>query len=79
MSNALENAQIELTEAQKKQAEVNMLLSLNSQLGNELMMQQICDVLELDYEEIKGKLPDPDEAANSLTAAQTALGGVVVE
>ena len=79
MSNALENAQIELTEAQRKQAEINTLLGLGSHLDNETVVQLICDQLEIDYEEIKGKLPDPEEAANSLAAAQSALGGVVVE
>ena len=75
MSNALENAQIELTEAQKKQAEINILLSLQTQLGNKVTMQQICDVLELDYEELKDQFPDPDEADNDLKAAQAALDG----
>ena len=75
MSNALENAQIELTEAQKKQAEINILLSLQTQLGNKVTMQQICDVLELDYEQLKDQFPDPDEADNDLKAAQAALDG----
>ena len=60
-TNEQENAQIELTEAQKKQAEVNMLLSLATHLDNETMMKLICEQLEVDYEEIKSKLPDPEE------------------
>ena len=85
MSNASENAQIELTEAQRKQAEVNTLLSLATQLGNELMMEQIADVLELDYDEIKSQLPDPEEGVNSLEGAVedlegfNPLGGGVIE
>lgn len=79
MSNAQENAQIELTEAQKKQTEINTLLGLSSYLDNDTVMQLICEQLDVDFEEIKGKLPDPEEAANSLSAAQSALGGVVVE
>lgn len=79
MSNALENAQIELTEAQRKQTEINTLLGLSSHLDNETVMQLVCEQLDISFEEIKGKLPDPDEAANSLTAAQSALGGVAVE
>jgi hypothetical protein len=42
-------------------------------------MQNICDVLEIDYEEIKGRLPDPDEAANAVKDAQDGLNSVVVE
>lgn len=79
MSNAQENAAIELTEAQTKQVMVNTLLSIASQLDNETLMQNICDVLEIDYEEIKGKLPDPDEADNALNGSQNALNGVVVD
>ena len=79
MSNAQENAAIELTEAQTKQVMVNTLLSIASQLDNETLMQNICDVLEIDYEEIKGKLPDPDEAENAVKDVQGALNGVVVD
>jgi len=79
MSNAQENAQIELTQAQKKQAEINTLLSLAAQLDNETVMQLICEQLEIDYEEIKGKLPNPDEAANAIKDAQGALDSVAIE
>lgn len=78
MSNAQENAQIKLIESQEKQIVINMLLSLETKMGNELMMQQICDALDLDYEEIKGMLPDPDEVEKVLKEAQTALNGVDV-
>ena len=67
MTNASDNAQIELTDAQRKQTEINTLLSLESSLGNELMMENICEVLDLDYEEIKDKLPT-DELVNARTA-----------
>jgi SPP1 family phage portal protein len=79
MSNALENAQIELTEAQKKQAEITTLLNLATHLDDETLMQLICDELDIDYEEIKGKLPDPKEAENAVKDAQSALNNVVEE
>ena len=79
MSNAQENAQIELTQAQKQQTTINTLLALADRLDNETIIQNICDVLELDYNEIKHKLPDPDEAVNSIIAAGGMLGGGVVE
>lgn len=79
MSNAQENAQIELTEAQKQQTVINILLSLADRLGNDLLMQLICEQLDLDYEDIKSQLPDPDEAANSIVAAANNLDGGVVE
>ena len=77
MSNAQENAQIELTDAQRKQAEVTTLLNIATYLDSETLMQSICDVLELDYEEIKDKLPEPDN--NDPYAAQGALNGIQPE
>lgn len=73
MSNEQENAQIELTESQSKQVMINILLSIAVYLDNETLMQNICEVLEIDYADIKGKLPDPDEAENSLKDAKKAL------
>ena len=77
MSNAQENAQIELTNAQKKQAEVTTLLNLAEMLDDETLMQLICDELDIDYEEIKGKLPKPEE--RDVVEAANALDGVVVD
>ena len=73
MSNASENAQIELTEAQEQQMRINTLLNLAAYLDNETLMQSICEVLEIDYEEIKGRLPDPDDGANQLGGAKNTL------
>ena len=35
-------------------------------LDNETLMQNICDVLEIDYEEIKDKLPQPTDELENL-------------
>lgn len=59
--NKLENAQIALTEAQKRQTEINTLLTIADRIGSELLMQLICEQLELDYADVRDKLPDPDE------------------
>lgn len=79
MSNAQENAQIELTQAQKMQVVINTLLSLATQLDNETLMQLICEQLDIDYDDKKDKLPDPNEAANEVANAQGVLNSVVVE
>lgn len=79
MTNAQDNAQIELTDAQKKQIEINTLLSLEATLGSELVVQNICEVLDIDYEKIKSKLPDPESDPMGVAAAETALNGVSVE
>ena len=61
MTNAADNAQIELTDAQKQQVQITTLLNLANHLDNETLMQNICDVLDLDYDDIKDKLPQPEE------------------
>ena len=79
ISNAQENAQIELTEAQKQQTVINTVLGLADRLDNETMMQMICEQLDIEYEEIKSKLPNPDEALDDLGGAAATLGGVVTD
>ncbi len=61
ITNAQENAQIKLLEAQEQQTRINTLLSTAMQLGDELTIQQICEVYQLDYDDIKNQLPDPEE------------------
>lgn len=57
ITNALDNAQIEATEAGARQTQINTLLSLAGVLDNDTVIQSICDVLDIDYESIKNKLP----------------------
>ena len=60
ITNASDNAGIELTDAQRKQVEINTILSLASVLDHDTIVQKICDVLDVDYEEIKDKLPQQE-------------------
>lgn len=76
ISNALENAQIELTETQKQQTAIATLLNLATQLDDETLMQLICDELDVDYEDIKGKLSKKEE--DDLYNVQNALNGAIM-
>ena len=72
MTNALDNAQIAQVEAQTEQVKVNTILAAAMNLGDEVSLEQICIALDLDYEEIKDKVPETPEqsvtnAANILT------------
>ena len=78
MANEQENAQIELIEAQKQQTQSTTLLNLAAHLDDETLMKQVCDILGLDYEEIKDKLPQQEEV-NDPAAAQKILNGIVPE
>ena len=73
ITNELDNAQIELTKAQTKQAEVNVLLSVAATLGDENIVEKICEVLDIDYDEIKDKLPNDDLADAQETLEQVAV------
>lgn len=64
MANALDNAQIELTDAQKQQAQVNTLMTLADVLDDETLLENICDVLELDYKTIRGRTKSGDDTAD---------------
>ena len=77
ITNAQENATIDLTKAQEQQARMTTILNASAQLGDELTKQLICEALELDYDDIKDKLPAPED--DPTAAAQAALGGVVPE
>ena len=74
MSNALENSQIKANEAAAKQTAVNTLLSLADTLDDVTIKQQICDALDIEFEDIKDRLPgndaekDIEEAVKTLTA-----------
>lgn len=76
ITNAQENAQIALTEAQKRQTEITTLLDLKTHLDDETVMQLICEQLEIDYNEIKDKLPKSDE---DILMAQDALDAAKVD
>ena len=77
MTNAEENARIKLTEAQKQQTMITTMLNLASYLDDETLMQNICDILDIDYNEIKDKLPKREEI--DPLAAQSALDGIQPE
>lgn len=75
MSNEQENKQNELTDANRKNVEINTLLGLVNVFGNDLIIQYICEVLDIDYEEIKNQLPE-DEAAK-VDEVQDELDGII--
>lgn len=61
ITNAQENAQIDLTKAQEQQTKVTTILNTASLLGQELTAQLVCEALDLDYDDLKDKLPKAEE------------------
>lgn len=74
ITNAQENAQIDLTKAQEQQTKVTTIQNAATLLGQELTMQLICEALTLDYDDIKDKLPTPEE--DPTAAAKMILQGI---
>ena len=56
ITNAQDNAQIELITAQKQGQQLNNVLSVANTLDDETIIRAICSILDIDYEEIKDKL-----------------------
>lgn len=77
MVNENENAQTEKIKAETQQIQVNTILNVAANLDDETVLRNICDILELDYEDIKDKVPKPDE--DGFVNARTALEGVEPE
>lgn len=73
MTNAQDNAQIELIDAQTQQARVNTLLSVASVVDTDTLLQTICEILDVDYETVKENLQEQDE----LEQAELLLNQVV--
>lgn len=74
MTNAADNAAIDKTKADTEAVRINTLLNLASTLDNETIVQNVCDVLDIDYETIKDKIPtdDEDDAGNALRMLENA-------
>lgn len=79
MTNALDNVQVDLTEAQKKQVQINTFLQLQNVFDDETIIKAMCEVLDIDYDDIKDKLPedpqvDVKKAQEDLEVVQTEEG-----
>ncbi len=60
MTNASDNATIAKTEAEIEQIRINTFLNLATIIGDEEVLKLICEVLDIDYEEMKDKVPDKE-------------------
>ena len=69
ITNASDNASIKKIEADTKAVEVNLLLGLKGVIDDETLIQMLCEQLDIDYNDIKDKIPKP-EAQESLEAME---------
>ena len=64
-----------LRKRQTHQVVINTIMSLTDTLDDETIIKAICDELDIDYEEIKDKLPK--DAEKDTADAKQLLNGVV--
>ena len=62
-TNRKEDAEIELLEVQIRREKINTVLDVESVIDVKTLVKEICRVMELDYEEVKAALLEPDELA----------------
>ena len=79
ITNAADNAQIELTDSQRRQTEINTILNLQTVIDDETRLQLICEQLDIDYNDIKDKVPKPEDDATALYTAPTEERDDVIE
>lgn len=75
-TNETENLQNEKLQAEKKQIEVNTILNIAANVGDEQTLRALCEVMEWDFDELAEQVEKLNEERNTI-AAQTALDGVI--
>ena len=78
MTNDTENIQKEKTKAETKQVQVNTILNVAANVGDEQTLKAICEVMDWDFDELEKELEKMQEGQNLLDAKKT-LEGVVVD
>ena len=78
MTNETENIANEKVKAETKQIQINTILNAAPAIGDEKMLQLICDELDIDFEEVKGELEKIQEE-KKLADAKKELEDVIVD
>ena len=77
IANELDNENIKLIEAQRKQVEITSLLNIQTLIDNQTLMEQIFNILDLDYEEYKDRLPNPEEETDLNKESEQILNNII--
>lgn len=78
MTNETENITNAKIEAETKQLEINTILNIAANVGDEQTLKALCDIMEWDFEELQGAIKRQQEE-DDLAAAQSALDGIETE
>ena len=77
-TNETENVQNEKVKAETQQIQVNTILNAAANVGDEQTLKALCDVMDWDYEELKGQVEKMREEQNTADA-KALLEGVVTD
>lgn len=77
-TNEGENAENDRVRAETRQIEVNTILNVAANIGDEAALQAICDILELDFDELKDQVKKMQEEQDTADA-RAMLEGVVTD
>ena len=78
-TNESENIQNEKAKAEIQQIKINTILNIAANIGDEEALKAICDIMEIEYDEIKDKVPKSEDPEQDLNGAKAALEGVVTD
>lgn len=83
MTNASDNALIEKTDAEKEQVRITTLMNVATVIDSETLLQCICEILDIDFEEVKEKVELEDETEQAEQMLNQIIpddsGGEVIE
>lgn len=74
MTNETENVQNAKTEAEIKQIEINTILNVAANIGDEKTLKLICDQLDIDFDEVESELAKTAETQSLFNARKTLKG-----
>ena len=77
MTNESENIQNAKVQAETQQIQVNTVLNVAMQIGEEAALQAICEIMELDFDELKGRMDQIQAQQTETAEAQATLESVV--
>ena len=78
MVNETENIANDKAKAEAREIEINTILNIAAAVGDEQTLKAICEVMEFDFEELKGQIDKMNEPAGTATA-KAILEGVVTD
>lgn len=78
MTNETENIANDKVKAETKQLEVNTILNVAANVGDDQTLKALCEVMDWDYDELKDQVEKLNEQKN-LDDAKATLEGVVVD